>query len=109
MLEHPWLQADVPGVVNSEGTFKNLLPQVRKGFSAKSTWKSALTKVRAANNFKLLDAETRQFKEQLDEIKGESTQEEPVRVLLLNGLDETDALFAFQQGSDVQSFSEDVS
>lgn len=39
---------------------------------------SALTKVRAANNFKLLDPETRAFQAQLDQCKGEASLEEPV-------------------------------
>jgi calcium/calmodulin-dependent protein kinase I len=59
-----------------DGSFRNLLPSVRRNFDAKGTWKSAFTKVRAANQFKNMDAEARKIKAEVDAAQASAKAEQ---------------------------------
>jgi len=73
ILNHPWLKEEHIGVTD-DGKHRNLLPHVRKGFNAKKTWRSAFTKVRVANTFKL-DPESQRVQREVNEAQDESKEE----------------------------------
>lgn len=73
ILNHPWLKEEHIGVTD-DGRHRDLLPHVRKAFNAKSTWRSALTKVRAANTFKL-DTESQRVQSEVSLAQAESKEE----------------------------------
>lgn len=128
LLQHPWLQAETPGVVTAEGTPKNLLPQVRKSFNAKSTWRVRFLTVRFfflsfGSSLPTLVCYHKSPRCQQFQVAGSRDQRIPARArrsqrgvqtrrpskwfyLLL--VDETPEVEdgRFQSGSEVQSFSE---
>jgi hypothetical protein len=62
LLQHEWLKSDeAPGLKDPEardGSFRNLLPQVQRGFNAKNTWRSAFAKFVIRSGLVASDAPT---------------------------------------------------
>ncbi|KAH8921685.1 putative calmodulin-dependent protein kinase type 1 [Atractiella rhizophila] len=80
-LDHPWLSSDKP-----QGEDKDLLPNVRKNFDAKKTWKKALLGIKwlgAAQRQATLQLgqEEKQVMEDVEEGKRQAEEEKPSEVL----------------------------
>ncbi|KAI5998914.1 kinase-like domain-containing protein [Pisolithus orientalis] len=78
-LQHSWLTAEVPHCVEKDGQPANLLPQVRKAFNARRTFRKAVFSMMAMRRMSTLAAhispEHQKFNEDLFKFKQESEKE----------------------------------